>query len=61
MYPKLWQETGISYPDLISILIDLALDEFEVKKSLKVDVDLSQPETEIHNKSFIQSRVLASG
>ena len=26
MFPMLWQATGISYPDLISELIDLALE-----------------------------------
>lgn len=37
MYPKLWQESGISYPELISQLIELAYEEFEVRKCLRVD------------------------
>lgn len=34
MYPKLWQEMGISYPDLVSKLISLALEEFEARKQI---------------------------
>jgi len=26
MYPKLWEATGLSYPELLECLIDLALD-----------------------------------
>ena len=29
MYPKLWEATGVSYPELIDRLIDLALERFE--------------------------------
>lgn len=54
MYPKLWQESGVSYPDLISTLISLAIEEFEVKKNLKVDVDLIQPELEIQHENLAQ-------
>ena len=28
MYPKLWEATGISYKDLITCLIDLALERY---------------------------------
>lgn len=38
MYPKLWQETGISYPDLISRLIDLAIERHEKDASLRSSV-----------------------
>ena len=31
MYPKLWQATGISYPELIDRLIGLAIERFEDK------------------------------
>ena len=31
MYPKLWQATGISYPELIDRLIELAIERFEDK------------------------------
>lgn len=54
MYPKLWQEAGISYSNLISTLIDLALEEFEVKKNLKADVDFTQPELGAHNENLAQ-------
>ena len=29
MYPRLWQHAGVSYPELISKLVDLALERFE--------------------------------
>jgi D-alanine-D-alanine ligase len=29
MYPKLWQATGISYPDLITRLIELGLERHQ--------------------------------
>jgi D-alanine-D-alanine ligase len=35
MYPKLWEASGISYPELIDRLIQLALERFETEKSLK--------------------------
>jgi D-alanine-D-alanine ligase len=35
MYPKLWQATGISYPELLDRLIQLALERHERKARLK--------------------------
>jgi D-alanine-D-alanine ligase len=35
MYPKLWQASGISYPELIDRLIQLAFERFEKEKKLK--------------------------
>ena len=35
MYPKLWQASGLSYPDLIARLIQLALDEHSAHGGLK--------------------------
>ena len=35
MYPKLWEASGISYPDLIERLIQLALEKFRDEKNLK--------------------------
>jgi D-alanine-D-alanine ligase len=35
MYPKLWQESGLSYTDLIDRLIQLALEEHTHKSQLK--------------------------
>lgn len=32
MYPKLWQATGVSYPDLIDRLVDLALDRHQRRR-----------------------------
>jgi D-alanine-D-alanine ligase len=34
MYPKMWEYSGISYPDLLSRLIDLALARHQKKKNL---------------------------
>jgi D-alanine-D-alanine ligase len=43
MYPKLWQATGISYPELLERLIELALERHDVKSRLtttfEVDAD----------------------
>jgi D-alanine-D-alanine ligase len=35
MYPKLWEASGLSYPDLIDRLIQLALERFKREKKLK--------------------------
>lgn len=35
MYPRLWEASGISYQELISRLIELALERFEREKNLK--------------------------
>lgn len=37
MYPKLWEASGISYTDLISRLIELAIERFEREQKLKTD------------------------
>jgi D-alanine-D-alanine ligase len=38
MYPKLWEASGISYTELISRLIDLAIKRFEKERGLKTSV-----------------------
>ncbi len=38
MYPRLWEASGVSYPELINRLIQLALERFEEKKKLKISV-----------------------
>lgn len=35
MYPKLWEASGIPYPDLIDRLIQLALEKFRAEKNLR--------------------------
>ena len=35
MYPMLWQKSGVSYPELIDQLIDLALERFKEKQKLQ--------------------------
>jgi D-alanine-D-alanine ligase len=35
MYPRLWQAAGVSYSDLISKLIDLAIERFAREQRLK--------------------------
>jgi D-alanine-D-alanine ligase len=37
MYPKLWAEAGISYSDLITRLIELAIERFETEKKLQTN------------------------
>jgi D-alanine-D-alanine ligase len=38
MYPKMWEISGISYTDLITRLIELAISRFEKEKKLKTSV-----------------------
>ena len=40
MYPKLWEYSGISYKELITRLIFLAIEDFNNRKKLKITVDL---------------------
>jgi len=42
MYPKLWAATGISYPQLIDRLIELAIERFEREQKLETDAFESQ-------------------
>lgn len=35
MYPKMWEKSGISYPDLIDNLIQLAIERYKKEKKLK--------------------------
>jgi D-alanine-D-alanine ligase len=37
MYPKLWEATGIQYSDLITRLVDLALERHAEKQSIRTD------------------------
>lgn len=39
MYPKLWEATGVSYTNLITKLIDLAIERHERDKQLKTTVN----------------------
>jgi len=39
MYPKLWEHSGIKYPDLIDRLITLAMERFEREKKLKTSYE----------------------
>ncbi len=41
MYPKLWEETGISYTELIDRLIELALERYEDKERTSTSFDVS--------------------
>jgi len=38
MYPKLWEVSGIGYPELVSKLIELAIRRYEKKKKLRTDI-----------------------
>jgi len=37
MYPKLWEASGVSYTDLITKLIDLAIDKFDREQKIQTD------------------------
>jgi D-alanine-D-alanine ligase len=39
MYPKLWEASGVGYTELISRLIELAIDRFEKERRLKTSRD----------------------
>lgn len=39
MYPLLWQNTGVSYPELIDTLIELAIERHEEKQQLQYNKD----------------------
>lgn len=41
MYPRLWEESGISYSELINKLIELAIERFERDSKLQTSFDLS--------------------
>ena len=38
MYPKLWLESGVSYKELISKLLELAFDRFKKEQKLKTSI-----------------------
>jgi D-alanine-D-alanine ligase len=40
MYPKLWENSGISYTKLVDQLIQLAIDDYTKRSTLKVSVEL---------------------
>ncbi|MBU4350095.1 D-alanine--D-alanine ligase [bacterium] len=42
MYPRLWEASGISYPELIDQLIQLALERHQDKKQNKISYDESK-------------------
>jgi len=44
MYPKLWEASGISYPELIDRLIELALERHEDKQQSRTTFDVSTAE-----------------
>ncbi len=39
MYPKLWDQTGLKYPDLLDRLIELAFDRKQKKESIRTEFD----------------------
>jgi D-alanine-D-alanine ligase len=44
MYPKLWEASGLSYPELIDRLIELAIERFEDKQQSETNFDVSTAE-----------------
>jgi D-alanine-D-alanine ligase len=38
MYPKLWEASGLSYPELIERLIDLAIERHEAERGKSTTV-----------------------
>ncbi|MGD9592725.1 MAG: D-alanine--D-alanine ligase A, partial [Candidatus Berkiella sp.] len=50
MYPKLWEASGISYQDLISKLINFAVEEFLVKQQLHLTPNIAQQSALVASK-----------
>jgi len=42
MYPKMWEASGVSYPELIDRLIQLALEEHREKQRTKYSIELPE-------------------
>ncbi len=42
MYPKLWEATGISYPELIDRLIQLALERYQDRQQIETDFHIEE-------------------
>jgi len=40
MYPKMWEASGVPYPELIDRLIQLAIDEHREKQRTKYSIEL---------------------
>jgi D-alanine-D-alanine ligase len=38
MYPKLWEDSGLAYQDLLSKLVDIAQERFDMRNELKRDL-----------------------
>jgi D-alanine-D-alanine ligase len=38
MYPKLWGATGVSYSDLITQLLELAMERFDIENKREVSI-----------------------
>jgi D-alanine-D-alanine ligase len=39
MYPRLWEASGVSYPELIDRLIQMALERYQDKKQNKTSYE----------------------
>jgi len=44
MYPKLWEATGISYPELIDRLIELAIERYQDKERSETSYQPAEPQ-----------------
>ena len=42
MYPKLWEASGVSYTELTTTLIDLAIERFEVRRNLETSYETTE-------------------
>src|SRR5699024_481517 len=55
MYPKLWQASGLSYTDLITRLIELALERHAASNALKTHMYFCSPGTTCYRASSSSS------
>lgn len=54
MYPKMWEASGLPYPQLIDRLIELALDRFKKEQNLKTTVSIEEVTPPIMVQKLIQ-------
>jgi hypothetical protein len=47
MYPKLWNATGLQYPELLDRLIELAIERHQVKEELTTLFVTDAEQTEV--------------
>ncbi len=61
MYPKLWEASGIPYPELLDRLIELALDRHRQKKGLRTSYEAAEDTSAQGEETSLQTEEPSSG